>query len=84
MYAAWEPGTVELDLTPDSAYTWTYIHDGKTEKHTGKYSVADNLLVLNTDDSPAMVGQVSDASANAFTFKLAGGSPNDPGLKFTK
>lgn len=83
-FARPDGATIELDLTGDSAYTWTYIHDGKTEKHTGKYSVADNLLVLNTDDSPAMVGQVSDVSGNAFTFKLAGGSPNDPGLKFTK
>ena len=46
--------------------------------------MADNLLVLNSDDAPAMVGQVSDVTAGTFTFKLAGGSPNDPGLVFTK
>ena len=60
------------------------MHGGKTESHSGNYSVADNLLVLNQDDSPAMVGQVTSLGRSSFNFKLAGASPNDPGLAFTR
>ncbi|MEX2113162.1 MAG: tetratricopeptide repeat protein, partial [Pirellulales bacterium] len=83
-FARPDGGAIELDLKGDSTYTWSYAHDGKTDAHSGKYTVADNLLVLNTDDAPAMVGQVSNLTARGFNFKLAGGSPNDPGLAFTK
>ena len=76
--------SIKLDLGSDSQYTWTFTHDGKTESHSGKYSVADNLLVLNQDDSPAMAGQVTDVSGRSFNFRLMGSSPNDPGLTFTK
>jgi hypothetical protein len=76
--------TIELDLGSDSKYTWTFIHDGKTDAHSGTFSVADNLLVLNQDNAPAMVGQVSGLGRSSFIFKLAGASPNDPGLTFTK
>ncbi len=76
--------SIELDIADGSKYTWSYTHQGKTESHSGTYSVADNLLVLNTNDAPAMVGQVSGVSGNSFQFKLAGGSPADPGLTFSK
>ncbi len=83
-YKRADGGSIELDITDGSKYTWSYTHQGKTESHTGTYSVADNLLVLNTDDAPAMVGQVSGVSGDSFHFKLAGGSPADPGLTFSK
>ncbi|MGD9720772.1 MAG: tetratricopeptide repeat protein [Pirellulales bacterium] len=76
--------TISLDLGSDSKYTWTYAHDGKTDAHSGNYSVADNLLVLNQDQAPAMVGQVASLGDRSFSFKLAGGAPGDPGLTFTK
>ena len=79
------PGTaITLDLGKDSKYTWTYVQQGKSQAHSGTYSVADNLLVLNQDSSPAMVGQVTALAKNSFNFKLAGASPSDPGLTFDK
>lgn len=76
--------SIALDLGKDSKYTWTYNHDGKTQAFQGGYTVADNLLILNTDGNPAMIGQVTQLAGNTFNFKMPGGSPDDPGLKFTK
>ena len=76
--------SITLDLGRDSKYTWTFNQRGKPQAHSGTYSVADNLLVLNQDNTPAMVGQVDALASKSFNFKLVGGSPNDPGLTFTR
>jgi hypothetical protein len=46
--------------------------------------VTDNLLLLNQDNTPAMVGQVNKVSDRSFNFKLVGAAPNDPGLMFVR
>jgi tetratricopeptide (TPR) repeat protein len=77
-------GSIGLDLTKDSKFIWKYAQQDKNQEFSGTYSVADNLLILNKDNNPVMVGQVRPLADRSFNFKLAGNSPSDPGLTFNK
>ncbi len=76
--------TIALRLGKDSQYVWSVSRNKQQQEFSGKYTVADNLLVLNQDGNPAMVGQVADATPRGFNFRLPGAAPSDPGLSFTK
>ena len=77
--------SITLDLSKDSQYSWKFAQqDKKPQELKGTYTVADNLLVLNQDDNPAMVGQVVPKADRSFNFKLVGAPPSDPGLTFTR
>jgi hypothetical protein len=73
-----------LSLSKDQKYSWKYSQKGKSQEFSGAYTLADNVLILKQNDQPTMVGEVELASANELRFKLAGGSPGDPGLAFKK
>ncbi|HEX3727049.1 MAG TPA: tetratricopeptide repeat protein [Pirellulales bacterium] len=77
-------GSVGLDLDKDSKFTWKVSQQGKSQEFNGNYTVADNLLILNQNNTPVMVGQVTLQAGKSFNFKLAGDSPNDPGLTFNR
>jgi tetratricopeptide (TPR) repeat protein len=76
--------TITLSLAQDAKYTWKFAQKDKPREFSGSYAVADNLLILNEGNSPAMVGQVAMLPDNRFNFKLAGDNPSDPGLTFGK
>ncbi|MEX0679068.1 MAG: tetratricopeptide repeat protein [Pirellulales bacterium] len=76
--------SVALDLGKDAKYTWRVSKDGKQHDFGGSYTVADNLLILNQNNSPAMVGQVAQLAAASFNFRLPGAPPSDPGLTFSR
>jgi tetratricopeptide (TPR) repeat protein len=76
--------SISLQLGADSKFAWKYTQNGKSHDFGGSYTVADNLLVLNQNNTPAMVGQVSGADGKRFNFHLAGSPPGDPGLTFMK
>ena len=50
----------------------------------GKYQLAGTTLVLDYGSGESMVGKVNAEGPDRFTFKMIGGPPNDPGLKFSK
>ena len=52
----------------------------------GKSTFADGILTLTAQggQNGALVGQVAWKDADNFTFRLVGGPPNDPGLKFAR
>ncbi len=77
-------GKIALDLTADGKYKWAYTAGGQTHDFAGTYDVADGLLILKQDNNPTMVGQVTPEGDGGFNFKMAGGSPNDPGLTFRR
>ncbi|MDB5337702.1 MAG: hypothetical protein JWN70_3321 [Planctomycetaceae bacterium] len=73
-----------LSLTKDNKFKWKFTLNKKTQEYSGPYEVADNILILKQNDSPAMVFEVTPMGANSMNFKLAGGDPADPGLVFGK
>ncbi len=52
----------------------------------GKSTFADGVLTLAAEggQNGALVGQVAWQDADNFSFRLVGGPPNDPGLKFAR
>jgi hypothetical protein len=78
-------GSIALSLTKDAKFSWKYTEPaGKSQAFDGTYTVADGLLILNQNNTPAMVGQVAQLPDKSFNFKMAGGSPDDPGLTFKR
>jgi tetratricopeptide (TPR) repeat protein len=76
--------SITLDLAKDLQYSWMFAQQDKKQELKGSYTVADNLLVLNQDNNPAMVGQVTPKADRSFNFKLVGAPPSDPGITFNK
>jgi hypothetical protein len=74
----------ELNLSDDSKFSWKCSQQDKDQQLSGTYTLADNYLILSASGQNALVGRVSLASADKLRFKLAGGSPSDPGLTFTR
>jgi hypothetical protein len=82
------PGAkVALAIQDDGSFTWTATGPGKPAMEiTGKSTLADDILTLTAQSGQngALVGRVTWQDAGSFTFRLVGGPPNDPGLKFSR
>jgi tetratricopeptide (TPR) repeat protein len=74
----------DLNLAADKTFTWKFSHDQQSQMIAGTYSVDNGLLVMQSKTGGAMVGQLSAAAGDRFTFKPLGGPPDDPGLTFTR
>ena len=74
----------QLNLGADNKFTWNFSQQDKQQKLAGTFTLADNYLILKASDQNALVGQVALEPGDKLMFKLAGGSPNDPGLTFTR
>lgn len=74
----------QLSLGTDNKFTWNFSQQDKQQKLAGTFTLADNYLILKANDQNALVGQVALEPGDKLIFKLAGGSPNDPGLTFTR
>ena len=74
----------ELDITDAGKFRWNFSQQEKKQEFSGTYTLANNLLILSASGQNTLVGQVSLETSDKFQFKLAGGSPADPGLTFTR
>jgi tetratricopeptide (TPR) repeat protein len=78
---------IALAIQDNGTFTWTATGPGKPPMNiAGKSTFAGGTLTLLADggQNGALVGQVTWKDADDFTFRLAGGPPNDPGLKFAR
>ena len=82
------PGAkVALSIQDDGTFTWTATNPGKPAMNiVGKSTFADDILTLTAQggQNGALVGRVAWQDAGNFTFRVVGGPPNDPGLKFAR
>jgi hypothetical protein len=80
------PGAkVVLSIQDDGAFTWTATNAGKPAMNiAGKSALADGILTLTAQEgqSGALAGRVAWQDVDNFTFRVVGGPPNDPGLRF--
>lgn len=76
--------TFSLTLTRDKKFTWQFTQGKQTQKYSGPYTIADNILILKQNDDPAMVFEVTATGDNSYHFKLAGSEAHDPGLDFSR
>jgi tetratricopeptide (TPR) repeat protein len=73
-----------LNLGADGKFSWNFTQQDKQQKLAGTFTLADNYLILKASDQNALIGHVALEPGDKLIFKLAGGSPNDPGLTFTR
>jgi tetratricopeptide (TPR) repeat protein len=75
-------GTVELTLAKGGRFAWKVTRGDKSKTFDGQYELTGTALVLEYSNGGTMVARVSADGTDRFTFKMVGGSPNDPGLPF--
>lgn len=75
---------IELTLTADHKFNWNVADKEKPQTLSGTYTFADNYLILSAPGQSDLIGQLSKEANNSMRFKLAGGSPQDPGLMFSR
>ena len=74
----------ELSLRGDNRFRWKFTQSDKDQEFSGTYTLADNYLILTASGQNTLVGHVALETDGKLQFKLAGGSPSDPGLIFTR
>jgi tetratricopeptide (TPR) repeat protein len=74
----------DLTLMPDKTFTWRFSQNDHNEVISGTYGVEKALLIMQSKQSGAMLGQVTQESPDSFNFKMSGAPPDDPGLTFTR
>jgi tetratricopeptide (TPR) repeat protein len=74
---------IALSIAQDGTFTWKVTSQGQTRQFTGTSTSGNGLLTLAQSQGPPMVGHMSWADPDHFTFQLSGG-PDDPGLTFSR
>lgn len=74
----------DVDFSPDNTFVWKYSQGDKSQTIAGTYGVEKDMLVLQSKEGGAMLGQVSLNSDKNFTFKLLGTPAADQGLAFNR
>ncbi|TWU13255.1 hypothetical protein CA54_20880 [Symmachiella macrocystis] len=71
-------------LNADKTFVWTFKSKDETSSFEGTYTVSGNEMTLvRKKDGDKLVG-IMTPTEKGFDFKIQGGDPKDPGLKFTK
>ena len=75
-----------LTLSSEGRFTWAFTQGDRKTELAGKYSLKDDLLVLEPEHGGAMIGRltVTGDAGKAFRFRLVGTPEDDPGLTFQK
>jgi tetratricopeptide (TPR) repeat protein len=74
----------QLSLSNDKKFVWRFRQQDKQQEITGRYTLANNFLILSASDQNALVGQVALEADNRLKFKLTGGNPAEPGITFMR
>jgi len=77
----------EIDLTvdEDSQFIWRATSSGKPPVELrGDLTTTSDLLILDTVEHGAMIGEVMSAGPDRFQFLVAGAPPGDSGLSFER
>jgi Tfp pilus assembly protein PilF len=78
---------VVLAIQEDGGFTWAVTAPGKPAMTiAGKSTFANGMLTLadQNNQNGALAGKVTWQDQNHFTFQVAGGGTNDPGLNFAR
>jgi hypothetical protein len=79
-----EDARFELQLSADGAFVWTYTRGESTESVKGVFAVDQNNLAMEPNAGGTMLAEIDFSNPAEFLFRMFGGEPDDPGLKFTK
>jgi len=74
----------DLTLKADKTFTWKFTQKDHNQVLTGTYGVENALLILESKQGGAMLGNVTFDGDGSFNFKMPGAPPDDPGLTFSR
>jgi hypothetical protein len=75
--------TIRLNVADDGSFTWDVDSNGKAQRITGSWSLADDLLTFaQKGQGGALVGRLTWKADNTWAFRVLGTGPDDPGLTF--
>jgi tetratricopeptide (TPR) repeat protein len=74
----------DVNLTPEGTFTWKFTDGDKTGTLEGKYTLANDLLIMEPKNGEPMVGRITESGSEGFRFRALGAPPEDKGLKFGK
>jgi tetratricopeptide (TPR) repeat protein len=76
---------IELSIDELSRFTWRATPEGQASVElSGDLTTANDLLILDTEEQGAMIGQVKSGGPDRFHFVVSGGPPGDAGLTFER
>ncbi len=76
--------TIDLAINPDKKFLWSVTNKGQTRKFDGEYTYGGDTLTLVQTNGTAMVGKLAWPDESHFNFRIAGTTPDDPGLNFAR
>jgi tetratricopeptide (TPR) repeat protein len=76
--------TIDLAINPDKKFSWSVTNKGQTRKFDGEYTYGGDVLTLVQTNGTAMVGKLAWPDESHFNFRVAGTTPDDPGLTFAR
>ena len=74
--------SIALTLKPENKFTWGVTQAGKSQSFDGEFTYGGDSMTLVQTAGPPLVGKLTWTDKDHFKFKIAGGPPGDPGLKF--
>jgi hypothetical protein len=78
-----DDATFNLQLDEGGEFTWKSVVSGQAPVElSGTYTLANDLLILASNEQGAMIGRASPQGADGFAFAPLDGPANDPGLTF--
>ena len=78
-----DEATFHLELDEDGNFVWKSVAKGQDPiELKGTYTLANDMLILESGEQGTMVGQTKPVDADRFTFRPAESSPSDAGLSF--
>lgn len=77
-------GVIDLQLSGDGKFRWTFRHSGKSDELSGNYSLGDKTLSLEVAEGAEMVGNIGVTPAGELVFRLIDAVPSDPGITFVR
>ena len=77
--------TFDLTVSPQSEFNWTLTSaNGERQEVKGVLAAAANSLAMEPYAGGVMTAEISEFDNQAFTFKMVGSAPTEPGLRFAR
>ncbi len=77
--------TIDLAIRPDKTFSWTVTGGQATGRpHNGAFTYGGETLALVQENGTPLVGWLVWQDSNHFRFRIAGTSPQHPGLEFSR
>lgn len=76
--------TLTLNVQESGNFDWRFAKGDKEQKIDGRYTLANDLLILESQKEGTMIGRVTSGGPDRFTYQLTDGPTKDSEMVFTR